>query len=143
MQEHRHGFMIQTRRPRCIDPQATFSRISRTGTTRTGGIVIALRGPDARVWDSRPRLPAVQCRIAPLLTTRGTGARRSPRRAIPISVSDLLVLLRETLPEFLGSLAAAVVTTAAAATYRAARRARPRRPEPTSAGSSDRETDGP
>lgn len=93
-------------------------------------MVIALWGPDARVWDSRPRLPAVQCRIAPLLTTRGTGARRSPRRAVPVSVSDLLVLLREMLPEFLGSLSAAVVTTAAAAAFRTVRTARFRRREP-------------
>ncbi|MEV0874805.1 hypothetical protein AB0K64_34185 [Streptomyces sp. NPDC053741] len=45
--------------------------------------------------------------------TRADGEQR--RRTVPISVSNFLVLLRETLPEFLGSLAAAVVTTAAAA----------------------------
>ncbi|MFH8692585.1 hypothetical protein ACH4EC_37715 [Streptomyces anulatus] len=45
-------------------------------------------------------------------------------------MSDLLVLLRETLPEFLGSLSAAVVTTAAAAAFRTARTARLRRREP-------------
>ncbi|MFJ1799062.1 hypothetical protein [Streptomyces sp. NPDC088180] len=40
------------------------------------------------------------------------------------SVPNLLALLRETLPEFLGSLSAVVVTTAAAAALRVARRAR-------------------
>ncbi|MEV7488868.1 MULTISPECIES: hypothetical protein [Streptomyces] len=65
--------------------------------------------------------------------TRADGEQR--RRAVPISVSNFLVLLRETLPEFPGSLAAAVVTTAAAAAYRAVRITRPRRPEPTSAES--------
>lgn len=62
---------------------------------------------------------------------RGIGARRSPWRAVPVSVSNLLVLLRESLPEFFGSLsAAAVVTTAAAAALRAARTARLRRRDP-------------
>ncbi|MEV3896502.1 hypothetical protein [Streptomyces anulatus] len=45
-------------------------------------------------------------------------------------MSDLLVLLREMLPEFLGSLSAAVVTTAAAAAFRTVRTARFRRREP-------------
>ncbi|MFI5940543.1 hypothetical protein ACIBCB_09810 [Streptomyces uncialis] len=61
---------------------------------------------------------------------RGIGARRSPWRAVPVSVSNLLVLLRESLPEFLGSLSAAVVTTAAAAALRSARTARLRRRDP-------------
>ncbi|MFE7757624.1 hypothetical protein [Streptomyces sp. NPDC057429] len=42
-------------------------------------------------------------------------------------VSNLFTVLRETLPEFLGSLAAAVVTTAVAAAARAARTSRRRR----------------
>ncbi|MFF9638721.1 hypothetical protein ACF1D2_29605 [Streptomyces bacillaris] len=45
-------------------------------------------------------------------------------------MSNLVVLLREALPEFLGSLSAAVVTTAAAAALRSARTARLRRREP-------------
>ncbi|MFF2235741.1 hypothetical protein [Streptomyces anulatus] len=47
------------------------------------------------------------------------------------SVPNLLALLRETLPEFLGSLSAVAVTTAAAAALRVARRARRRHLEPT------------
>ncbi|MFD9807636.1 hypothetical protein ACFWZZ_10740 [[Kitasatospora] papulosa] len=71
------------------------------------------------------------------VVTRADGEQRW--RAVLISLSNFLVLLRETLPEFLGSLAAAVVTTAAAAAYHAVRRTRPRRPEPTSAESFVRE----
>ncbi|WP_405483237.1 hypothetical protein [Streptomyces anulatus] len=61
---------------------------------------------------------------------RNRRATESSARAVPVSVSDLLVLLREALPEFLGILSAAVVTTAAAAALRTARTARLRRREP-------------
>ncbi|MFF9526923.1 hypothetical protein ACF1DV_33845 [Streptomyces achromogenes] len=47
---------------------------------------------------------------------------------MPFSVSDAaFALLRATLPEFLGSLAATVVTTAVAAVFRTARANRRRR----------------